>query len=291
MDGPLVTRWAESLPDYQRLAADWEARLARQRAILADDPPDLVLADVPWLPLAAARGLGIPAVGLSSLNWHDILAQSPVGPRVPPEVLAQMRGAYAGADLFIRCTPAMPMPWLPNTRTVGPIARCPVARDRSLRRRLGIGEGERLVLMQFGGFAGFDPLGDWPAIPGLRWLVTGTDARGRGDVIPLPALGIGVREALAEADAILTKPGYGSVTEAACHGLPVLYVSRPDWPEEPALVDWLRRQVPAREIARADLLAGRVGEPLAELLAEPRPEPCEPTGAGEAAELLFDLVR
>jgi hypothetical protein len=81
------------------------------------------------------------------------------------------------------------------------------------------------------------------------------------------------------------------VTEAACHGLPVLYVSRSDWPEESALVDWLRWQVPAREIARADLLAGRVGALLAELLAEPRPDPCVPTGAEEAADLLLDLVR
>ena len=68
MDGPLVTRWEESLTAYERFVADQERHLARQREILAADPPDLVLGNVPWVPLAAARSLGIPAVSLSSLN-------------------------------------------------------------------------------------------------------------------------------------------------------------------------------------------------------------------------------
>ena len=47
MDGPLMTRWDASLAAYQRFVADQDIHLARQRAILAADPPDLLLADVP----------------------------------------------------------------------------------------------------------------------------------------------------------------------------------------------------------------------------------------------------
>lgn len=290
MDGPLTTRWADSLPAYERFVADQSRLIERERALLAQDPPDLVLADVPWLPLMAARELGIAAVALSSLNWYDILAESPAGGRMSRALREQLRAAYAGADLFIRCTPAMPMTWLPNARDVGPIVRAAPGMRAPLRRRLGAGDDLRLVLMQFGGFSGFDPLRDWPILPGTRWLVPGRDGHGRADVMPLAAVGISVGEALRAADAILTKPGYGTVTEAACHRIPVLYVSRPDWPEEPWLVRWLQRQVPAREIALADLLAGRVGEPLAELFAASRPAPTATNGGAEAADLLLDLV-
>ena len=40
-------------------------------------------------------------------------------------------------------------------------------------------------------------------------------------------------------DVLLTKPGYGAFTEAACNGTSVLYVARDDWPEEPWLSRWL----------------------------------------------------
>ncbi len=109
MDGPLVTRWDQSLAAYARFVAEQDLHLARQQAILAADPPDLVLADVPWVPLLAARALGIPAVGLSSLNWLDILAESPVGHRLPPAVSEALRHGYAACDLFLRPAPSMPM--------------------------------------------------------------------------------------------------------------------------------------------------------------------------------------
>ncbi len=51
-----------------------------------------------------------------------------------------------------------------------------------------------------------------------------------------------VPELLASADLVITKPGYGTFVEAACHGVPVLYLERPDWPEAPALCDWLEAQ-------------------------------------------------
>jgi hypothetical protein len=97
-------------------------------------------------------------------------------------------------------------------------------------------------------------------------------------------------EALAASDAVVTKAGYGSVAEAACHGVPVLYVSRADWPEEPWLIGWLRQRVPTRKVALADLVAGRVEKPLRELFSAGRATPAEPTGATESADLLQGLL-
>ena len=48
MDGPLVTRWAESLAAYCRFDDDYDRHLRRQMETLRDLAPDLVLADVPW---------------------------------------------------------------------------------------------------------------------------------------------------------------------------------------------------------------------------------------------------
>ena len=290
MDGPLVTRWDQSLAAYERFVDEQDLHLARQQAILAADPPDLVLADVPWVPLLAARALGIPAVALSSLNWFDILAESPVGHRLPSAVSEALRHGYAACDLFIRPAPSMPMAWLPRARDIGPIAElCPVGRP-ALRHRLGVPKQRPLVLVQFGGFPGLDPLADWPLSQVLHWVAPELPGGPRADASSLTAHGLRVSEALGACDALITKPGYGTFAEAACNGVPVLFVSRSDWPEEPPLVCWLAQRVPLREIGLVDLMAGRVEEPLAQLLRAERPPPTAPTGIAEAADLIQAML-
>jgi hypothetical protein len=57
---------------YREFHAGWEERVDGVATQLAAARPDLILADVPYLTLAAAARVGIPAVGLCSLNWADI---------------------------------------------------------------------------------------------------------------------------------------------------------------------------------------------------------------------------
>ncbi len=290
MDGPLRVQWEAGLAAYCDFDAEHERHLAAQRALLASLAPDLVLADIPWLPLTAARELGMPAVALCCLNWLDILAESPVGPRLPEQLAQHMRDAYDGAELFLRPAPSMPMAWLRRGRDIGPIAAVHPRDPAGLRRRLGVPAEVRLVLMQFGGAGSLQPPSTLPLPPKTLLLTPVPALAERPDTRLIgPAAGPGaptVTEVLASCDAIITKPGYGTFAEAACHGVPVLSVPRGDWPEEPHLETWLMRQVPCRNLPLADFLAGRVAEPLAELLTAGAAQPVPATGLDEAVELL-----
>src|ERR1700730_10578588 len=42
-------------------------------------------------------------------------------------------------------------------------------------------------------------------------------------------------------DVLISKPGYGLVTESACNGVPIVLASRPRWPEETSFRAWLAR--------------------------------------------------
>lgn len=291
MDGPLVTRWVESLKAYRAFEAEYGRHLERQLILLRKLAPDLVLADVPWLPLDAARRLDIPAVGLCSLTWYDVLRECPLGDQVPAELLERMAAAYGSADLFIRPAPSMPMDWLPNGVDVGPIAAQRPHRGAEIRGRLGLASDRPLAMMQFGGFAGFDPLRDWQEQEQVHWLVQDLGGTRRRDASALADLGLDMLDVIGSLDLLLAKPGYGTFAEAACHGVPVLYVSRGDWPEEPVLTRWIRHQVPAQEVPLSDLLAGRLAEPIHNLLAAGRSRPLEPSGIEAAADLIEPLLR
>jgi hypothetical protein len=291
MDGPLGTRWSDSLIRYADFEADYDRRLEREISLLRRAAPDLVLADVPWLPLDAARRAGIPAVALCSLNWYDILRESPVADRVPVPVMERMRAVYAAAEIFIRPAPSMPMSWLPNAIDVGPIASRYPDRREALRARCGVPADRPFALMQFGGFEGFDPLALWPEQDQLHWLAQDLPAGQRRDATAISSLGLRVPDVMSSCDLMLCKPGYGTYSEAAVNRIPVLYVKRGDWPEEAALIPWLAERMPTREITREDLLAGSLAEAIHALCAADRPPAVEPTGIAQVADLLARFLR
>lgn len=291
MDGPLSVRWAEGLALYETFEVGYEGHLAAQIGRLRADPPDLVLADIPWLPLDAARRLGIPAAGLCCLSWYDILRESPVGADMSPALTRRLRDTYAGADVFLRAQPSMPMTWLPNARDIGPIATHRPRDPAALRRRLGLGASTRVVLMQFGGAGRLRLGGPRRLLPDLCLVTPDADAASERDDVRV--LGPGdpdVLEVLASADALITKPGYGTFAEAACNGIPVLSVTRDDWPESPWLERWLADQVPLRRVAPAAFAAGDIVAALGELLATGPVQPIAADGVGAAADLLVGLT-
>ena len=125
------------------------------------------------------------------------------------------------------------MAWLPRALDVGPIARLYPKDQATLRCRLGVKDDRPLVLVQFGGFPGLDPLRQCPISSTVLWLTADFPWESRPDIRSLAAHGLAVSDALGACDAMIAKPGYGTFAEAACNAIPVLYVSRSDWPEEP----------------------------------------------------------
>jgi hypothetical protein len=250
---------------------------------------DLVLANVGYVPIAAAARAGIPAIGFSSLNWLGVVRAYAAAWHDADAILADMAASYRAARRFIRPTPAMAMPDL-DTVQVGPVARRGVRRRAELAKRLGLAAGERVVLISLDGIDTSLDLAVWPAVPGLRYVVAGLAPPPRSDMAALHALGISHIDCLASCDAVLTKPGYGTLVEAACHAIPTLFVRRGVWPEEPALVDWLVAYGTAREISRAALECGALAPELSALWTMTPRQAVSPTGNDAAARLIAEYL-
>jgi hypothetical protein len=272
---------------YLSFHANWEERLGEQRRLLEAAAPDVLLADVPYLSLAAAEGLGIPSVAVCSLNWADILRGYFPGDAGIRPVIDTMMTCYQGADTFLAPEPSMPMPWLRNRRAIAPLAVLGRSRRDELLDALGLSEPARLVVVAFGGFDLCLSPARMQRANGLHWLTQGEDNAGRADVTPLKSLPLPFPDVLASADALVTKPGYGIFAEAACLGLPLVSMPRPDWPESPYLLRWIQRQVPAAMLAPAGLQAPDLLATLASLWQARAAPKVAPSGAGEAAQLVL----
>jgi hypothetical protein len=280
----------ESAADYRALHAGLDVVVAeearRQRALGID----LVLSNVAYVPLLAARRAGIPAVALSCLNWADIYRHYFKHRPEAPAIEGEIRAAYRLAATFLRPVPAMPMEWMSNMRTIGPVARRGKADRAALRRLLGLGVGQRVGLIAFGGFDPRLSFADWPRLPNWRWVTT-ADPGGHPDMVRRDSIAIDFTDLLCSCDVVVTKPGYATFAEAAVNGIPVLYVPRPDWPETPHLVRWLEINghclaLDFPQIARPDYLPAL----LESLFSLPGKPVVGPTGCDEGAEAILGVL-
>lgn len=276
---------------YAAQAQLWDSLVEAEIGFLGAIRPDLLLADIPYIPLAAAHRLGIPAAGLCSLNWAGIYRHYFHARPEADAVLERLISAYNSARVFLTPEPCMPMPELDNTRAIGPLSRTGVNRRAAIDAGLGLAPDDRLVLVALGGVQGRLPMEHWPQRPGLHWLVQQSWAVSRPDCHAIETLDMPFTDILTSCDALLGKIGYGTVTECAVNATPMLYIPRADWPEEPYLAAWLERHGAIDRVEPDQAETGEFGRALEALLAQPLPSPPPPaTGAEAAAQRLLELV-
>jgi len=282
--------YAASAERYRAFHADWDRTVAAEADDLRARGVDALLANAAYLPLAGAAQASIPCAGMCSLNWADLFKHYFAAQPWAPAIHAQMLAAYNAAGGFLRVTPGMPMADFANRREIGPIARIG-RRDRAgVAAGFGIEAGERWVLVAMGGMEFRLPVERWPQLPGVAWLVPAAWQAQRADVRAFDSFGTHFTDLLANVDAVITKPGYGTFAEAACNGVPVLYVERDDWPEERYLADWLVQHGRAGTVTRAQLMSGDVLAALEAVWRMAPPPVPAPTGAADAAAWLAQHV-
>ncbi|CAA7617535.1 conserved hypothetical protein [Candidatus Terasakiella magnetica] len=274
---------------YRELHAHWEELVEREAERLRNAKADLVLANVPYVTLAAAALAGIPAIALSSLEWADIylhyLGNRPEAPRIA----AEMRAAYNSALGFIRVTPAMEMPSLEKVVEVGTIAHTGRRIPDVLRMRLGLGPAQKTGLIAFGGIDPPLDLGLWPRLQGWTWLTPMVFPADRKDMRLWSEAVLSFSDVLASVDVVITKPGYGTFTEAALNSVPVLYLPRSDWPESPHLDRWLECHTKALAIDQTKDMGDGLEAQLQKLFSLPNQAIATASGNAEAADAIERL--
>lgn len=277
---------------YRAAHAGFSRHIAAEAAQLSALQVDAVFSDVAYLPLAGAAQAGIPAIALCSLNWADLFQHYYGQESWAAPIHAEMVAAYRSAT-FLRTTPGMPMPALDRQITIGPIALLGRKRRATLRKKVGVGETARLGMIALGGIPVRLPVERWPAQPDMHWLVPASWKTQRADMHafePLASQGWSFADLLRSVDVIVTKPGYGTFTEAACNGTAVIFQRRAGWPEQDCLIDWLQEHARCAEIGSDDLLSGRLGDALGACLGKKCPPLPRPTGIEDATDVLARLL-
>ncbi len=270
--------------------ATLDSRAEQDAAILRNAGVALVIADAPPLACAAATAAGVPSIVISNFTWDWIYEDYREYLPEAPGLIPTIKSAYANA------VEAWRLPMHGGFEPFSLVSDLPfVARHAThtrgqTRALLGLPQTGRLALSSFGGYGidGFDPA-RLDCLDEVGVVLTGRNGGDGGapsgvhmlDERQIYDQGLRYEDLVQAVDVVVTKPGYGIISECVANDTALLYTSRGRFREYDVLVAAMPRFLRAGYIEPDALRAGRWKASLRALFEMPEP-PEHPSTDGAA---------
>jgi len=233
----------------------------------------LVVADIPGIPLEAAHREGIPRLAVGNFGWDWLYSYyAHDNSRWKPFV--EMFGEeYSKADLLLRLPFCEEMKAFPRIEDIPLVASAGANRREEIANMTGCDTTKRWILISFTSL-------DWDdlvlnkleedesyeffVLPPLYWK--------RRNIHCLDGAHLSFADVVASVDGVLSKPGFGILSECAVNNKPILYADRADFAEYQILVDALKKYFKCNHIPRERLYKGEISEFLDRLWNCPQPQ-------------------
>ena len=217
-------------------------RLSAEVQWLENHQIDLVVSDVPSLPLQAAKLCGVPSVLIANFTWHDIYSGFP-GAGEQASLLDILKQEYSSATLHILPQCHIEPSTDSSQREVGFIS--PKGNDIRHKLEESIDLKNRTMVFIYLGELDSSSI-NWKRLEKIEDCVFITR-----DPLPTNVNNLFVLDdrfayidLIASADIILTKAGYSTLARAFNHGKPILSCSREGFVEYSAIRKFMEdRQV------------------------------------------------
>jgi L-arabinokinase len=298
---------ADSIRRASAFHSDLVTRAASETRVLRELGAGLIVGDIPPLAFAVGGAAGIPSVGLGNFTWDWIYADYP-RVRLAPSLLPAIRTAYGKASMALRLPMSGGFENFSNVKDIPFIARHATRTREEVCKLLKLPADKPIVLASFGGYG----------IPGLetdalakfkKYTVITTanlplgrtrkempTAERKGSFISVNEeamydAGVRYEDLVGAAEVVVTKPGYGIISEAIANDAAVLYTARGHFPEYDVLVAEMPKYVRNAFIGHDDLFAGKWELHIDKLLAQPKiKKKPETNGADVAADILLKAL-
>lgn len=286
---PFIEDFETTLKELEKMYPTQPAVLDKIAAELHSNKVNLVICDIAAIGILAAKQAGIPSILIENFTW-DWIYESFINAYAQfKEFSAYLSSIYPRADLRIQTEPLCDR--IDNACYItSPIARQPFADRKITRKRLGITESQKLVLMSMGGiqeeFASAKKLRTYQDY--LFIIPNGKEKFKRiGNLIYLPHHSDFYHPDLIQAaDFIIGKAGYSTIAEVFHAGIPFSFISRSRSRETRPLADFIKSNMPSIEISEEQYRSEEWLEMLPQIFALSARSHPRQNGAFDVIEIL-----
>jgi L-arabinokinase len=231
---------------YQELTNLWENKdriVDLEEDFLKSNSIDLVIVDIPFLPILAAKRSGIPVYAITNFDWYFNYVEL-VNDQTPSKIKNIINEIK---HIYQLCNKSFILPFsndksveaLPNQVKCGNLAKSSQANRDEICRQFNIDKSKKLALITFGGI--MSDISYFENLTSNKDYVFLTNSPiGQADNIVLLPRDYDYSLLIASCDLVITKVGYSTLAETCAAGTYLCYATRDNFPEDRPLVEELK---------------------------------------------------
>jgi len=281
-----------TLLKVEALYARREELIEREVSFLAGEGVGLVVADIPAIPLQAAAKSGIPRITVGNFAWDWIYSAYQAQDQRWAAVSRAFAEDYGKADLLLRLPFHEQMSAFPCVEDIPLVASPGRARRAEMAEITGARQDRPWVLLSFTTLEWDDrALESVGRIDGYEFFTVRPLYWERRNIHPIDREVIPFSDIVASVDAVLSKPGFGILSECIANRKPLIYAERSGFLEYPILESAIKRYLRHVHIPTERLYRGDLREALDAVWDLPEPPEAIPLGGDViAAERILSFL-
>ncbi|NIR47341.1 hypothetical protein GWO43_02550 [candidate division KSB1 bacterium] len=286
--------------DKRETLKRWAALLRRRKSIVQAEAAfvksygaRLILGDITPFAFDIAAEAGVPSVAIANFTWDWIFSHYIDEIPEYSDVVQGIQSSYRKATWLLRLPFRGDLSIFPQVTDIPLIARKAKSSEQEVWKKLELNRERRpnLVLVAF-------RASDLAEVQLTRafsneaflFITLGLSDSYQNN-LNIPPDMIRFTELLNACDLVISKPGYGLVSEVLANKTPLLYTSRADFAEYEKLVAGLKEYAVSEFIPRSEFLKGNWQPYLEQLMkSDKRWKPIPVNGAEVAAEEILGLL-
>lgn len=274
----------ETFRRVEALCESWGGRVAEEARFLEREEVDLVVSDIAAIPMEAGRRAGLPVVAVANFAWDWIYEEfAERNPRWQSFVDRFATG-YSCANLLLRLPFCEELRAFVRKVDIPLVATPGRARRADMARITGVSPESTWVLLSFTTLEwGEEALAAVERLEGYEFFTVQPLEWRRRNIHPLDREQVPFSDTLASADIVISKPGFGLLSECVVNGKPLVYADRTDFREYELLVREMPRYLRCLHLDARRLYAGDLADALEEIPSLPGPPERLETGGAEIA--------
>ena len=220
--------WEKSKSAIDIWYNQFNSTIIKEQEIISKINPDLIITDVSPLPLPISKKLSIPSIVISTFTWLDTFSNIP---GFQNNFLSEL---YQNASMCIQLPLSTPMSIFKNKQKIGLVSKKPTKSKIDVRKSLGIKESKFLILINLPSNFTINV----PSEPNIQIVSTGAKINSANSIMIQPW--VEGQNLIASSDLVVSKCGYGMISECLTNGVPIKFLMDNKHPEQKAMNDELK---------------------------------------------------
>jgi L-arabinokinase len=255
-----------SLNALEKLKDRQEEIVTEEMEFLRSDGIQGIVSDIAFLPFLAASRLNLPSVGVSNFTWDWIYSSYLAEDKRWEPLVEWIRDAYRRCGLFLQLPMHGDCSACPVIENVPLVARKAMKAPEHTREILKHPQGYRAYLISFADLdLSQEAISRLESIPRAMFYFKRPLSFDLANGRCLDSFDISYQDVVAAMDAVITKPGYGIVSDCLANNTPMAFTERGPFPESPILLREIERHLPFASIPLAEFYRGEWQNALADL--------------------------